>query len=79
MLFLLISLVLRVRSRALFKKKRARPLDDERAEGNDEIYLSGFDETGSNLMPAYTIGLGVDSPPNNYFDFDCIFLLYFRN
>ena len=51
-------------------KIRARPLDDERAEGNDEIYLSGFDESGNNLMPAYTIGLGVDSPPNNYFDFD---------
>ena len=32
--------------------KTARPLDDERAEGNDEIYLSGFDETGNNLMPA---------------------------
>ena len=51
-------------------KIRARPLDDERAEGNDGIYLSGFDESGNNLMPAYTIGLGVDSPPNNYFDFD---------
>ena len=51
-------------------KIRARPLDDERGEGNDGIFLSGFDGAGNNLIPAYNIGLGIDSPPNNYFDFD---------
>ncbi|MDB3910615.1 hypothetical protein N9381_02205 [Paracoccaceae bacterium] len=49
---------------------RAKPLDDERSEGNDTIVLSGFDTNGTASMPQYNIGLGVDAGPNNYFDFD---------
>ncbi|MDA9823899.1 hypothetical protein N9C56_15660, partial [Paracoccaceae bacterium] len=49
---------------------RAKPLDDERGEGNDTIVLSGFDTIGTASMPQYNIGLGVDAGPNNYFDFD---------
>ena len=51
-------------------KLRAIPLDDNRGEGNDTIYLSGFDASGNNVMPAYNIGLGHDVTPNNYFNFD---------
>ena len=51
-------------------KLRAKPLDDNRAEGNDTIYLTAFDDAGTNVISAYTIGLGVDAGPNNYFDFD---------
>lgn len=51
-------------------KLRAIPLDDNKGEGNDKIYVSYFDASGNNLMPIYEIGLGVDEPPNNYFNFD---------
>ena len=49
---------------------RARPLDDNKGEGNDVIVLTGFDDSGSTLMSRYEIGLGWDSPPNNLFNFD---------
>ena len=51
-------------------KLRAIPLDDNKGEGNDKIYISYFDASGNNLIPIYEIGLGVDEPPNNYFNFD---------
>ncbi len=48
----------------------ARPHNDSKGEGNDKIYLSGYDSTGSRLFTEFTIGFGVDVGPNNYFPFD---------
>jgi len=49
---------------------RARPIDDFRAEGNDQVYLSYYDDTGFRLLEERRIGFGVDVGPNNYFPFD---------
>ena len=49
---------------------KAKPIDDEKGEGNDEILLSGFATDGTPLMTTYKIGLGIDNQPNNFFPFD---------
>ena len=46
---------------------KAKPIDDEKGEGNDEILLSGFATDGTPLMTTYKIGLGIDNQPNNFF------------
>jgi len=49
---------------------RAKPLDNTEAQGDDIIVLSGFDTSGSALMPSYNIALGTDAGSNSVFDFN---------
>ncbi len=50
-------------------KIKAKPIDDNKGEGNDTLVLTNVSAVGGQTYE-YNVGLGVDGSPNNFFNFD---------